>query len=74
MGVAWVGTRPLSGSPLLASDHFLFLWVEGRKEVTVAVCSGPGRAEGPQELLGAALLGFYCEDTLELVKRPFFVE
>lgn len=74
VGAAGVGTRPLSGSPLLASDHFLFPWVEGRREVAVAVCSDPGRAEGPQELLGAALMDFYHEDTLELGKRPFFME
>lgn len=74
VGVAGVGTRPLSGSPLLASDHFLFPWVEGRREVAVAVCSGSGRAERPQELLGAALRDFYHDDMLELVKRPFFME
>lgn len=74
VGAAGVGTRPLSGSPLLASDHFLFPWVEGKREVAVAVCSSPGRAEGPQDLLGAALMDFYHEDMLELVKRPFFME
>lgn len=67
--MAWVGTRPLSGFPLLAPDHFLFPWVEGRREAAEAVCSGPGRAQGPRGLLGAARVDFDHEDALEVVQK-----
>lgn len=60
-GVAGVGTCPLSGSPLLASDHFLFPWAEGGRETAVAVWSrAVALAEKERGLRNAPGSGSQC--------------